>query len=109
MIGRMDQRITLQRQSEVSDGGGGMVRTWVDVLENASVWAAVKAKAGREGLDSGRVNAIYVVVFTIYNRADLSEKDRIVWNGESYNIRGILRMGGRDLRLQIEAERGASN
>ena len=105
----MDQRITLQRQVEASDGGGGLVRTWADVSNNACPWANVRAKAGKEGLDEGRTNATYVVVFTIYNRTDLSEKDRIIWNGETYNIRGILRMGDRKLYLQIEAERGVAN
>ena len=109
MIGRMDQRISLQRQIEAPDGGGGVVRTWGNVATNACPWANVKAKAGREGLDEGRTNATYVVVFTIYNREDLSEKDRIVWNGETYNIRGILRMGDRKLYLQIEAERGVAS
>ena len=109
MIGKLGQRITLQRQVETPDGGGGLVRIWANVPHNACPWADVKAKAGREGLDEGRMNATYVVVFTIYNRTDLSEKDRIVWNGENYNIRGILRMGDRKLYLQIEAERGAAN
>lgn len=108
MIGKLDQRITLQRQIEAPDGGGGLVRIWGDVANNSCPWANVKAKAGREGLDEGRTNATYVVVFTIYTRNDISEKDRIVWNGETYNIRGILRMGDRKLYLQIEAERGVA-
>ena len=108
MIGQMDQRITLQRLADTPDGGGGLVRTWGDVATNACPWASVRAKAGKEGLGEGRTNATYVVVFTIYNRADLSEKDRLVWNGENYNIRGILRTGDRKLFLQIEAERGVA-
>lgn len=109
MIGKLDQRITLQRQIETPDGGGGVVRMWGNVANNACPWANVKAKAGREGLDEGRTNATFIVVFTIYNRTDLSEKDRIVWNGENYNIRGILRTGDRKLFLQVEAERGVAN
>ena len=109
MIGQMDQRITLQRYAETADGAGGVTQTWTDLADNPSVWASVKAKAGREAMDAGRVNAAYVVVFTIRNRSDLSEMDRILWNGEHYNIRGILRTGGRDLRLAIEAERGVAS
>ncbi len=108
MIGRMDQRVTLQRLTETPDGSGGLVRAWADLDSNACVWAAVKAKAGRESMIEGRTTATYVVVFTIYNRSDLSEKDRIQWNDESYNIRGIMRTGTRDLRLMIEAERGVA-
>ena len=106
MIGKMDQRITLQRATETPDGIGGTVRGWSDLPRNASPWAAVTAKAGRESMTEGRITASYVVLFTIYNRDDLSEVDRILWNGEAYNIRNLRREGGRKLRLVIEAELG---
>lgn len=106
--GNLDQLITLQRAVETSDGIGGTTRAWADLVDDPTVWAGVKAKSGREGMAEGRINAVYVVVFTIRNRSDLSEVDRIVWNGEAYNIRGIMREGERGLYLRIEAERGAA-
>ena len=108
MIGKMDQRITFQRFASVSDGGGGVTRVWADLAANAVVWAAVKSRATREATNEGRMNAAYTVEFTIYNRSDISEIDRVKWGGEVYNIRGIRRTGGRDLRLVIEAERGVA-
>ena len=102
----MDQMITFQRKTRVADGMGGYTETWADVY---SVWAAVKAKAGREGRDEGRTNATFVTTFTVYTMADLSELDRIVWNSERYNIRGILRQGERPLTTVIEAERGVAS
>jgi head-tail adaptor len=109
MIGLMDQQITLQRFYETADGIGGVTRTWGNFATDAVIWANVKAKSGREGLDEGRINATFVVLFTVYNRSDVSELDRIKWNGENYNIRGLRREGGRELRLVIEAERGAAD
>lgn len=108
-IGKLDQRITFQRATFTPDGGGGMVRAWADLTQTPKVWAHVKAKGGREGLTEGRINATFVVVFAIRERADLSEADRIIWNGETYNIRGILRQGSRVQYLQIEAERGVAD
>jgi SPP1 family predicted phage head-tail adaptor len=108
MIGKMDQRITLQRRVEAPDGAGGVTRAWSNLPCNATVWAHVVAKAGREGLDEGRVNATFVTLFTIWNRTDVDETCRILWGGEAYNIRGVRRMGGRELRLTIEAERGVA-
>lgn len=108
MIGRMDQRITFQRFATVADGGGGVSRVWADMASNATVWAAVKSRATREATSEGRMNATYTVEFTIYNRSDISELDRLTWGGEVYNIRGIRRTGTRDLRLVIEAERGVA-
>ena len=99
MIGKMDQRITLQRATETPDGFGGTVRAWSNLAADASPWANVIAKAGREAMVEGRMAATYVVLFTIYNRDDVTELDRILWNGEAYNIRNIRREGGRKLRL----------
>ena len=104
--GHMDQRITLQRKVLTPDGAGGTAMSWVDYASNARPWAHVQAKAGRESMTEGRMAAQFTVLFIIYNRSDVTETDRILWNGEAYNIRGIRREGGRDLRLVIEAERG---
>ena len=107
--GAKDQQITLQRYAATPDGIGGTTQAWANLATDATVWAAVKAKAGREGLTEGRLSATFVTTFTIYNRSDLSELDRIVFGGENYNIRGIRREGGRTLDLVIEAERGAAD
>ena len=107
--GSMDQRITLQRATRTSDGGGGSTVVWKDFLINSTVWAAVKARGGRESLVESRTTATFVVEFTIYNRSDVIEVDRIMWDDAPYNIRGIRREGGRALRLVIEAERGVAS
>lgn len=103
---RMDQRITLQSKTLAADGIGGQPATWANLTTTPSVWAHVIAKSGREMFEEGRVNATNTFIFTIRNRSDLDETMRIVWAGSNYNIRSILRMGGRKLYLQIEAERG---
>ncbi|MES2814463.1 MAG: head-tail adaptor protein [Pseudomonadota bacterium] len=109
MIGKMDQRLTLQRATETPDGVGGTTRGWSNLSVDPCPWARVIAKAGRETMTEGRTTATFVVLFTIYNRDDLSELDRILWNGEAYNIRNLRREGGRRLHLVIEAERGVAN
>lgn len=105
---RFANKITLQHYAKVSDGGGGYTHTWADLTKNATVWADVIAKSGRESMNEGRTEARFMVLFTIYNRDDLDERDRIMWNGTPYNIRGIRREGQRELRLVIEAERGVA-
>jgi len=105
--GHMDQRITIERRTEVADGVGGVTLTWAS-LANGVVWAAVKAKAGRESLTEGRMNAVFVVEFTIYNRSDIDELCRVQWRGDVYNIRNVRREGGRKLRVVLDAERGVA-
>lgn len=108
MIGKMDQKVTLQRLVRTPDGAGGTTTSWQDFASNARVWAEVQAKAGRETMTEGRMSATFTVLFLIYNRGDVTETDRIVWQGVTYNIRGIRRETGRAMRLVIEAERGVA-
>lgn len=106
--GQLDQRITLQRRVETADGAGGVTRAWANLAESPVVWAHVGPKSGREAMNEGRIEATFVVVFTIRQRADLDETDRILWDGTPYNIRGIQRASQRELYLRIEAERGVA-
>lgn len=108
MIGRMDQRITLQRLIKAPDGAGGYTESWANLPSNPCPWAKVIAKSGRESMVEGRIAAQFTVLFEIYNRPDVVETDRILWEGAAYNIRGIRREGGRALTLVIEAERGVT-
>lgn len=107
--GALSERITLQRLVRTPDGAGGTVTEWQDFERNPRPWAEVRAKSGREAVVEGRIAATFVVLFTIYNRSDVNETDRIVWNGVVYNIRGIRRESGRALYLVIEAERGEAS
>ena len=102
----LDQRITLQSFTTSPDGAGGATETWPDYAPDATPWASVKTRFGRESTVDDQVRASATTTFTVYNRSDVSENDRIVWNGETYNIRSVLRMGERELYMQIDAERG---
>jgi len=103
--GALDQRVTFRRLTRTSDGGGGVTEAWADL---ATVWAAVAFKSAREGLDEGRVSAAQTTVFEVYNRSDITELDRIRWDGVDYNIRAIRRYGPRRLMMWIDAERGVA-
>jgi SPP1 family predicted phage head-tail adaptor len=105
MIGKLDQRVTIQTRTAASDGGGGTYYSWANT---ATVWAHVKPRVARESLQEGRVNASQVVTFTIRNRA-LDETQRLVWRGEAYNIRAVMREGARPLYVAVDAERGVAN
>lgn len=107
-MGRMDQRVTLQRRVETPDGAGGVTRGWVDLAANPVVWAHVAPKGGRENLNEGRIDATGAVVFTIWNRGDLDATCRVIWDGAAWNIRAVLRASGREARLAVEAERGVA-
>jgi len=105
--GKLDQRITIEQLSLVSDGGGGFTKTWAGLSSAPIVWAHVKANSGREAFEDDRTNATMTATFTIRNRDDVQENDRIIWRSEFYNIRQVMREGVRSMYLRIVAERGA--
>lgn len=107
--GRMDQRITLERNTPVENGLGGRTDAWAPLAAQPNVWAAVLPLRGREMVEGGQVVATSAYLFTIRSRQDLTEADRIVWNSAPYNIRRIERRGARALYMVIEADRGVAD
>lgn len=105
---RMDQRVTFQEVSRTSDGGGGTTVTWADLATDSTVYARVRAKSGRERMDEDRPSASAGYEITIRNRGDIDETMRMVWLGESYNIRNVMREGPRPLYLHFDADRGVA-
>lgn len=106
--GELDQRITFQKRLKVPDNMGGYSFTWTDINTLSSVWAHARPKNGREVAQFDRVDAEASYLFVIRNRSDIQEDYRIVWDGEFFNIRHILKPKSRDLYMQIDAERGVA-
>ena len=107
-IGPLDQLVTLQSRTRVADGGGGFSEAWGDFASDPQVWADPQPLYGREGVNDGAFNASGAWLFRIRNRTDVTERDRIVWNGDPYNISRVMRRGARELYLMIEAVRGVA-
>jgi len=108
MIGKLDQRVTLQRSTGTADGIGGTTQTWANITTAPTVWAKVTPRIGREAMENGRMNASAIATFTIRYRDDITELDRLQWRGEAWNIRRIMRVSQRGLYLDIDAERGVA-
>ena len=107
--GKLDQRITFQAKGDTPDGIGGIVRGWANVPSTATVWAHVKAMGGTEAMQADQQQPTTRYLFTVRNRSDISEADRIMWDGAAFNIRRIEREGTRKMYLVIEAERGVAD
>ena len=107
--GKLDQRVTLQAKTRTVDDMGGAEETWGNLPSTPTVWAQVIPARAVEPLAGERVAAHGMFTFVIRNRTDVSEKDRILWRSEPYNIRHIERRGNRPLYLYISAERGVAH
>lgn len=107
-IGKLDQRVTFQTNTQVSDGMGGLENGFANFTSMPTVWANVLPLAGGERDELGGVNASGRYLIMVRNRQDINENDRMIWGGESYNIRNVRRAGTRELYLKFEVERGVS-
>lgn len=101
--GELNQRITIERKQRTPDGGGGYVEAWSTVETR---WALVRPMSGNERAASQQTQADANYLIVVRNPADVQHADRIMWNGDAYNVRFIKDRGSRALYLEIEAERG---
>lgn len=106
-VGELDERVELQKETFTSDGMGGQTSEWVT---QATVWASVRALSGRERLHSDHLQASGGYRISIRNRTDLDVTAawRVVWRGNSYNVRFPQDNGPRDMYLILEAEAGVA-
>jgi SPP1 family predicted phage head-tail adaptor len=105
-VGEFDQRITIQRETRTPDGGGGSSVSLVNVATN--LYAHVRPRSGKEVGEHTRVEAPAIYLFVIRNRSDIKDTDRILWCGDTYNIRFTRGRGTRARFLEIDAERGVT-
>ena len=104
--GELDQRIDIKYKSKVADGGGGNVITWQ--ILGCNIFAKAEPLSGNEALKYNKLNAIALYKFVVRYREDIDETQKIIWNGDEYDIKYILGRGVRKLYLEFIAERGAT-
>lgn len=104
--GELDQLITIQRKVNASDDMGGQgVDSWADLFD---LWALARPASGRESVDYDRVQGEAKYLFVVRYPVEILDEDRIMWGGVPFNIRFRRQPTGRDLYMQIEAERGVA-
>ena len=103
--GELDQQIVIERETLTPDGMGGSESLWSTHITR---WALVKPVSGSEKTEHDTVNAIAAYAFIIRNPADVTDSDRILWGGDYYNIRSVMKSKSRALYISIEAERGVT-
>lgn len=100
-IGKMDRRITIERETETVKPSGSVVKAWTTV---ASVWAEVVQQSAPEFFTGfGEVEA-GACVFRVRYRPGITTADRVTYDGRPFNIKEITEIGRRDaLELRGEA------
>lgn len=93
----MDRRIRIERQTVTRDAYGGETFTYA---LRAEVSASVFHVRGREAFTGQQVTSAADVEFRLRWRPDVEQTDRIVFDGQAYDIVYIAEQGRRrQLRL----------
>lgn len=101
--GELDRTVTFQR-STVSDDGFRQELTWA--AHGGPVRARKTDLSDGERWRAAEVSAVITTRFVVrYNRftIDLTPKDRLLCEGQEYDITGIKEVGGRRRWLEITA------
>ena len=102
--GTLDRRVRIEQETTSQDGFGEPVVTWA-VLD--VVAAQVKPIRGQERFQAQQVSAEATTRFRIRHRTDLTEKMRLLHDGEAYDIVAILEIGRREgLEILAKAKAG---
>lgn len=91
-IGSLDERIVFQTATETVNGYGELVKTWTNTAE---VWAKVEYRTTgqNEVYAQATVREYRPVNFTTRYTTDYTAKNRIVYQGENYDIENIEHEG----------------
>lgn len=99
--GKLDRLISIERASNSSTNTiGEPVLTWAEVYQ---AWAQVIAVSGDEVLRAGKETVTRASKFIIRHTTNLSEKDRISYDSNKWDILNIREIG-RHEGLEVLAE-----
>lgn len=112
---RLDQKVRLERKTEVRDSTGDLVPTWGTLMD--AVFTAVDflpLRARNEAVVGGRLTSLAPVTFwfraDVITRTGLNAIDRIIWQGAIYEIRDMpTGQQPRTRLVAVIAETGATN
>ncbi|NSZ02292.1 phage head closure protein [Agrobacterium tumefaciens] len=88
--GKMDRRITIDRQTETVKPSGDVVKVWATV---AVVWAEIIQQTASEFFTGFGEAETGSVIFRIRYMPGITTADRISYNGSAYSLKEIKELG----------------
>lgn len=91
--GKMDRRVTLLKFGEIGrDALNTPIEGWVPA---ATVWAQQRPERGGERFSAAQIAGGRVMVFHLRYRADIGVKDRLSYEGQTFEISDVRELGRR--------------
>jgi len=102
-IGKLDHRITIERETETVKPSGSVVKAWTPV---ATVWAEVLQQSASKFFTGFGEAETGTIIFRLRYRPGITTADRVTCDGQRYGLKEIKTLGRRDaLELRCEALR----
>jgi SPP1 family predicted phage head-tail adaptor len=102
-IGRLDQRLVIERETATADGAGGYTLGWEPF---ASVWGRIEAVGGGEHVRAMAREAKVAHRIIIRRLPGVTAEMRIKAGTRVFNIRAVLDSGARQSFLELLCEEG---
>ena len=85
-IGLLRERVRIQQETEVSDGGGGYTVGWENISENPEVSARIEPLRGFEKLQATGLQGQVTHRVTLRYRTDVNVGNRFLWGTTPLNV-----------------------
>ncbi len=92
-IGKMDRRITIERESETVKPSGSIIKAWATV---ATVWAEIVQQTTNEFFTGYGEAETGTVIFRVRYRPGITTANRVTYAGQVYDLKEIKELGRRD-------------
>ena len=96
--GQLDQRVTIERQSQETDPYGQPIAEWLAIV---NTWGAVEPLAGREYIAAMAVQSDVTTRVRLRYRPGITSADRVVHEGRLYNIVSVIDVRSDHRELQL--------
>lgn len=99
--GRLNRRVTIERETETVKPSGSVVKAWTPV---ATVWAEVLQQTASEFFTGYGEAETGTVIFRVRYRPGITTADRVTYDGTAYGIKEIKLIGrraGMELRGEV--------
>ena len=91
-VGDLDRRITLRNHTYGRDEYGGETET---TTTDTEVWAKLSYERGKEEIEGDQQIAYTATIWTIRYRTGIDKKTKIIYSGNTYDIKNIQELGRR--------------
>ena len=100
-FGKADRRIMFQEQLSPTDNLGQKVETW---RNRRSAWAEYTEESARETLRASKIYNDTTCTFVVRWANDITSALRIIYNGKTYKILGVIEENGRQNTLRLACQ-----